>query len=553
MVISIPTTSRWKFMIGALGIVLVCATASAAEHPLEPPDRSSPRATLDTFLSSIDEAWDLYSAGKPGFQEPFLNARRCLDLTDVPPLVFREVSATTALLLKDVIDRIELPPKDEIPDEAMVSQSALTTWAIPHTEITLSVQTEGEQQGQWLFSANTVANAETYYQKVEHLPYRPGREGGHVEELRSGTDAALLLKFAQIMPSWFRSEIGGMLAWQWFGLGLLVLLLAVAVAGIAWIGRRWSGSRALGNRLGAFLLPLALLLVPLAGDLMLRRIFQLAEAPALVLRLVFSMIGYAGLAWLSGVALGRIGDLVVRIWFRHARPLKQQLIRVIFRIATIVVVTDILLKALQLLGVPVAGLIAGLGVGGLAIALAAQSTLENFIGGIILYADQPVKVGDICRFGRRRGTVESVGLRSTKIRTLDQSVVTVPNADFAKMELENLSEREMILLRQRICLRYDTTFDQLRTVVSQLEAMLREHPEISEERLRVRLDEIGDHGFEIELYCNAATGNWPEFTRIREDVLFKAMAVVEKAGTSLALPTEIHYAPGQPAESGPMS
>ena len=99
---------------------------------------------------------------------------------------------------------------------------------------------------------------------------------------------------------------------------------------------------------------------------------------------------------------------------------------------------------------PVAGLIAGLGVGGLAIALAAQGTLENFIGGIILYADQPVKVGDICNFGARRGTVEDVGLRSVKIRTLDRTIVSVPNADFAKLQLENLTERDLVLLRESL-------------------------------------------------------------------------------------------------------
>jgi small-conductance mechanosensitive channel len=225
--------------------------------------------------------------------------------------------------------------------------------------------------------------------------------------------------------------------------------------------------------------------------------------------------------------------------------LKKQLVRVIFRIATIVVVTGIAITAAQRLGVPVAGLIAGVGVGGLAIALAAQSTLENFIGGIILYADQPVRVGDICKFGSRRGTVEDVGLRSTKIRTIDKTLVTVPNADFAKMELENLSERDRVLLREQIRLRYETTLDQLRSVMASLERMLQEHGEIDDDSLRVRLDGFGEDGFEIELYCYAITHAWPEFTRIREDVLLKTLAIVETSGTKLALPTEVHYQAGE--------
>ena len=198
--------------------------------------------------------------------------------------------------------------------------------------------------------------------------------------------------------------------------------------------------------------------------------------------------------------------------------------------------------AMQRLGVPVAGLVAGLGVGGLAIALAAQSTLENFIGGIILYADQPVRVGDICKFGDRRGTVEDVGLRSVKVRTIDNTVVTVPNATFAKMQLENLSERDRILLREILGLRYETTRDQLRTVLSNVESMLRSHGSIDDDRLRVRFDGFDDAALKIEIYAYAMAETWPEFLEIREDVLFKVMEIIENAGTRLALPTEVHYA-----------
>jgi small-conductance mechanosensitive channel len=275
----------------------------------------------------------------------------------------------------------------------------------------------------------------------------------------------------------------------------------------------------------------------------------------MVMRLVFSVVGQIGLMWLIGLLLIRFGELIVTTWFRDARPLKKQLLRVIFRIATIAVVTAIGLRAAHNLGVPVTGLIAGLGVGGLAIALAAQSTLENFIGGIILYADQPVKVGDFCRFGDRRGFVEDVGLRSTRIRTLDRSLVTVPNADFAKMELENLSGRDKILLRETIRLRYETTHDQLLAVMSALEDMLHGHPELSDERLRVRFNGFGPSFQEVELYGYAETGDWPEFTRIREEILLEVLKIIEASDTCLALPTEVHYArgelpPGAPLQSG---
>ena len=517
------------------------AADPSTEHPLEPPDRSSPRATLTTFLDSIDLTWELFSADEPGIHETFSVARECLDLSEVPPLVFREFSGMTALVLKEVLDRIELPPLDEIPDAAMVDELGISRWTIPHTKITLARTPEGEGAGEWLFSKRTVSRAESYFERVRQLPYQPGRAGGHIEELRSGTRASLLTKFAQAMPPWFRSEIGGMLAWQWFGLGLVVVLLALGIIAAAWLSRHLGGSHLPGHSLASFLVPIAMIATPPTGRYLIDRIFELPGTPALMVRLALSIVGSIGMAWLVAVLITRFGDLVVRSWFRNARPLKKQLVRVVFRIATIVVVTAITLIAMQRLGVPVTGLIAGLGVGGLAIALAAQGTLENFIGGIILYADQPVKVGDFCKFGDRIGTVEDVGLRSVKIRTLNRTMVTVPNADFAKLQLENFADRDRVLLRENLRLRYETSRAQLQTVMSELESMLRNDERIAEEPLRVRFVGFGEYDLKIEINAYALTNAWAEFLEIREDLLLKVMDIVERSGTRLALPTGVRY------------
>jgi small-conductance mechanosensitive channel len=286
---------------------------------------------------------------------------------------------------------------------------------------------------------------------------------------------------------------------------------------------------------------------------MIRRIFALPGMPALILRLIFSIIGYVGLAWLVALLLSRFGDLVVGLWFREAPPLRKQLVRVMFRIAMIAVITLIAVMALQDLGVPVTGLIAGLGVGGFAIALAAQSMIGDFIGGIILYSDQPVRVGDFCKFGDRRGVVEDVGLRSVKIRTLDRTVVTVPNADFARLELENLTERDRVRLRENLRLAYETTREQLQNLLGDLESMLRDHERIANEPLRVRFIGFREYYLEIELSAYALTNAWPEFLEIREDVLLKVMEIVERSGIRLALPTEIHHVSGQEPTTGDAS
>lgn len=522
---------------------------ASEEHPLEPPDRSSPRALLETFLDSVDKAWELYSADNPGVEEPFRIARESLDLSEYPPLVAREVSVQMVLRLKEVLDRIELPPSDQIPDAALVEEQEFDRWTLPHTEIQMMRIADGERRGQWVFSTGTVARAEEFYDRVKHLPYREGRTGGHIEELRTGSKAIFVMKLRKVMPSWLENDVRGMRLWQWFGLTLLVVLLTLAVLALGWLGRQMSRRGLSGRRSGSYLVPLALVMVPWVGGLAIDRLFELPGASALKVQFAFSMVGYFGLAWLVGLALTSIGDLVIKFGYRDARPLKKQLVGTLFRIATIAIVTAIVLIALQRLGAPVAGLIAGVGVGGLAIALAAQGTVENLIGGMILYADQPVRVGDTCRFGDRKGTVEEVGLRSVKIRTLDRTVVTVPNADFVNMQLENLAKRDRILLRQELCLRYETTNEQLSSVLTELEGMLADHPQIADDPLRVRFMGLGRYCFEIELFAYALTHNWPEFLAIRQDVLTKVLEIVEKSGTRLALPTEIHYSTREePAE-----
>jgi MscS family membrane protein len=526
------------------------AAFSSTEHPLEPPDRSSPRATLMTFLQSVDRAWELYEADDPGFVEEFQEARDCLDLSQIPPLVAQEVSARDALILKEILDRIELPPWEDVPNRTVVEELGLTRWTIPHTEIRLLRVAEGDLEGQWLFTPDTIDKAESYLNRVRDVPYRPGRTGGHIEELRAASDAMLLKKLVDVMPPWFRGEVAGVMVWQWFGLALLVALLASGLLIVAWVVRRLKSSQLPWRGLARYFLPLAMMAVPFLGRFMIGRLFTLPGAPALYLRVVFSVVGFFGFAWLMAVIVTRIGDLTVKYWFRAARPLKKQLVRVVFRVATIVVVTTIAVLALQRLGVPVAGLIAGVGVGGLAIALAAQSTLENFIGGIILYADQPVKVGDFCKFGDRRGLVEDVGLRSVKIRTLDRTIVTVPNADFARLQLENLADRDRVLLRENLRLRYETTRDQLEGVMSDIETMLKEHERLADDPLRVRFTGFGEYFLEIELYAYALTSAWPDFLEIREDIMLKVMDIVESSGTRLALPTGVRYLSNRETSEG---
>ena len=194
-------------------------------------------------------------------------------------------------------------------------------------------------------------------------------------------------------------------------------------------------------------------------------------------------------------------------------------------------------------GVPLAPLLAGIGVGGLAVALAARPTIENVIGGFTLFADKPVRVGDFCRFGNNRlGTVEEIGLRSTRIRTLDRSVVSVPNSQFSELQLENLTLRDRIRLHAVLQLRYETTPEQLRYVLAKLHELAVAHPKISNDPpLRVRFMGFGDYSLDVEIFIYVATNDWDEFLAVREDMFLRMMGIIKEAGTGFAIPAQTTY------------
>jgi MscS family membrane protein len=193
------------------------------------------------------------------------------------------------------------------------------------------------------------------------------------------------------------------------------------------------------------------------------------------------------------------------------------------------------------LGLPIFSLVAGLGVGGLAVALAVRPTLENLIGGIVLFADKPVRVGDFCTFGAYMGTVESIGLRSTQIRALDRTLIAIPNAKLADMEITNWARCDRMLIHQFFTLRFETTPDQLRFTLARVREMFHAHPRIDPDTIRVRFVAYEESGLKIEIRVYAITREWNDFFAITEDVLLRINAIVDEAGTGFARPSRTLY------------
>jgi MscS family membrane protein len=201
----------------------------------------------------------------------------------------------------------------------------------------------------------------------------------------------------------------------------------------------------------------------------------------------------------------------------------------------------VLILALQNAGVNVGGLLAGLGIGGLALAMASKSTVENMLGGITIAFDRPFKVGDFIKVGDMLGVVEEVGLRSTRVRTLERTLVTVPNGQMVDAQVENYAKRDRVRLLFEIGVQYDTSLDQLRLIIDEMKRALLAHPSVWQESFRVRFAGFGDSALLIETFCFVDTTDFNEFTAVREDLFVKIAKIVDLAGAQFAFPSQTVY------------
>ena len=220
---------------------------------------------------------------------------------------------------------------------------------------------------------------------------------------------------------------------------------------------------------------------------------------------------------------------------------KISLVQLVGKLSQIVAVIMGALVIFYIAGINITAALTGLGIGGIAIAFAAQKTLENLFGGIMIISDQPIRVGDFCKVGDYKGTVVDIGLRSTRIRTDDRTVVSVPNGQLAVMSLENFSVRDKIWFHHMLHLRYETTAEQLRYILAEIRRMLYEHPKIETPSARIRFVGFGSSSLDLEIFAYVLETASEVFLEIQEDLLLRVMGIIEASGSGLALPSQTTY------------
>ncbi|HEX3759601.1 MAG TPA: mechanosensitive ion channel family protein [Kofleriaceae bacterium] len=253
-----------------------------------------------------------------------------------------------------------------------------------------------------------------------------------------------------------------------------------------------------------------------------------------------------------GIDLGR--SVLERRSWAIDRPSSRSLLSIGGRLAKVAVLVIAGIVALAQLGVSVASLIAGLGIGGLAVALAAQKTLENLFGTLSIGVDQPMREGDTVKLYDFTGTVEQIGLRSTRIRTVDRTIVTIPNGELANQRIESFTVRDRLRFATTIGLTYGTTAQQIREIRGEIDAILRRHPKVSPDTVGVWFKELAASALVLEVSALFQTTDWNEFVAIRQDLLLAFLTAIEQHGSAIAFPTQtVHFVGSQPSSPAPLT
>ena len=240
--------------------------------------------------------------------------------------------------------------------------------------------------------------------------------------------------------------------------------------------------------------------------------------------------------WMMFVGINLMRDGYSKRLKQRDRPGGAVLLRPATNAIKLLIALSAVLIYLDNLGINITTVLAGLGVGGIAVALALQKPMEDVFGAITLYTQQPIRVGDFCRVGTETGTIEEIGLRTTHIRTLANTVIAIPNARLASEPIDNISARRKILYRPILRLRYDTTPKQLRHIMDGVRDLFSSHERVLQDNHRVRFKEIADDALLVEVYAYLDTKEWAIFLELAEELNMRILDIVSQAGTTLSPP-----------------
>ncbi len=497
----------------------------AADVPQDPLGRSSPRGTIVGFLRA---AQDQRNAVAVEYFQPARGRRHTSE--DQDEELAQQLLAILNQKFAPFLDSVSNDPQGRLDDGLPPDEEKISGFrGDPQTfQLLLVRQEDARGDDLWYISRQTLEQVPVVYYSLQYP------------------------QIEQTFPKFLvRDRFLAMPLWQW-----LAILIAIPVAlGLgwlfAWIGRQivkgYRRSRGLarlpeaeGSGFGPGTLLLALLfhytaVIFIGASLLYRQYYRRVVLVLLIVALFWAATR------VTRVLARAITDRLVS----RGRYAERSLISLARRIVNVVILIFLVLVALQTVGVNVTAALAGLGIGGLAVGLGAQKTFENLLGGISILSDRALQIGDVCKIGDQTGVVEDIGLRSTKIRTPDRTLVSIPNGTVATATLENFRWRDKILSKQIVRLRYDLSPQHVNFLLERMREMVKSDPKIEASSARVRLLRFADFAFEVEIYAYILERDYNAFLEAQENLLLRITAAIEESGSSIASSQNIVYAGDQ--------
>ena len=506
---------------------LLAAMGHESMGDLELARANAPRAVMREFIQGTG-AWQ--EGGRD-------RALAVMDLSEVPEHRHQLEGPIYADFLQRIIDRIGYVIWQEIPDDPDRSVP-YTYFQHPVGNITIARAVQAGEgpdgaavPGAWLLSPATLASAPALYEAMQELPLIPGLQ-----------DPQPLSPFFQLRES-VRQAAPGLMAgwgylelWQW--LGLAAALVGGALT--AWLVR--AALRAIAQsteRLDA-LSQLALPTGLLAAAAILHYAVTWLGVTQVGLPVVSSLAGAFLIFALAFFAYRLAG--VIGSWFlANARRTTSYMDEIAATLGTglvkLLIVVGAIIALADVIGLPYEGVLTGLGVGGVAVAFAARDTVSNIMGGGLLMADRPFQRGDMIELDGTLATVEEVGLRSTKLRSLDDALLYVPNAQLSDRAIANWGRRRRRKLALTVGLTYDTPREKLDSFVRRLREVLLSQPSVDREDVYVGLKEFGASSIDISVLCHFRVPGYAEQIEAQHKLIMDIIALAEDVGVEFAFPT----------------
>ena len=476
--------------------------------------------------------------------------RYTLDLSEVPPVEQRQLGTRKVLQLVDVLKRHGLPNPLLAPDASDVSANSIDRWRVPGTEIVLRRIVDGTRAGEFLISADTVARLDEYERQTRSVL---GAGGG--TWLRAGLATygwMIPPVVVESLPDWAWAEVLDDPLWKLIGTGLFSLLVIGGVLVVQRITWPSAGATRIQSHLLRLLTPVAIVVGAMLYEPFVADQLGLLGSLAILVEVVSPLLFYVGLAWLLWHTIFLLAEVVIASPRIDSDSLDANLIRLAAQVVGFGAIVLCLVRAADGFGVPVLGIAAGLGAGGLAFGLAAQGSIENLIGALTIYFDRSVRAGDYCTGAGVSGFVERVGLRTTTIRRLDRTEVTIPNAMLVRGEITNYSRRDMFLFSHTLHVVYGTSPEMLRTfsarVVEEIKGSDWYHPSPAIPA-RAPVIRFGDWSIQLDVLAYLSCADYGEFLAAQSELIARLVGLANQMHVEYAIPSQtISFASEAPTE-----